>query len=307
MRVSLRTKKLLRSLIGDGNLLPAKFHERIVVPVAVSAFLFSVPLLAAILFGVALRNREDLILVSDPLSIFLGLAQFPLCYCYLLTKREKFYLLFDAMEDITDKSKWWPIDLACLSSLCIWYATLKPIFGFAFNSRDDNGTGNIQRNEETNQSLFVCFSKNSSYTTNLHIFLSIRVGYVSMAHRQIYYGVLVLFEQHLVHDFSCQIWRNLLRIIWHSISCSRIPFELNTTVRWASVVLLEILNVSCAMTVLYWIITMFVEFMLYTEAFIKDIKSIFGQIDGFSKNAEDFLLVIDRFNKIIILQNRIDR
>lgn len=292
MRVSLRTKKLLRSLIGDGNLLPAKFHERIVVPVAVSAFLFSVPLLAAILFGVAFRNREDLILVS---------------YCYLLTKREKFYLLFDAMEDIIDESKWWPIDLACLSSLCIWYATLKPIFGFAFNSRDDNGTGNIQRNEETNQSLFVCFSKNSSYTTNLHIFLSIRVGYVSMAHRQIYYGVLVLFEQHLVHDFSCQIWRNLLRIIRHSISCSRIPFELNTTVRWASVVLLEILYVSCAMTVLYWIITMFVEFMLYTEAFIKDIKSILGHIDGFSINAEDFHLVIDRFNKIIILQNRIDR
>lgn len=102
--ISLRAKKLLRNLIGEGNMFPEKFYEPILVPIVVSVFLCAVPLMGGILFGVSLRNHEELIRFCDPFSIFVGLSPFVWCYYYLLLNHEHFYVLFDDLEDVIIES-----------------------------------------------------------------------------------------------------------------------------------------------------------------------------------------------------------
>lgn len=52
---------------------------------------------------------------------------------------------------------------------------------------------------------------------------------------------------------------------------------------------------------------MFIEFVLYTEAFVEDIKSVFGQMDHLSSHSENDGCVVDRCREIVDLLKRMNR
>lgn len=64
---------------------------------------------------------------------------------------------------------------------------------------------------------------------------------------------------------------------------ARTPFEMNTTLRCASMVIFEAFGSACASFVFSTLPSLLSAFMLYSEAFILDIKSIYAQLDCLSK------------------------
>lgn len=91
------------------------------------------------------------------------------------------------------------------------------------------------------------------------------------------------------------------------MSVSRVPFEMDSSVRYASIVFLEISSVSCAMAVVYWIIIVFIEFMLHMGAFVEDIKSTFGLMDQLAKKSKNTNAMVDHCKEIVDLMCRMNR
>lgn len=72
-------------------------------------------------------------------------------------------------------------------------------------------------------------------------------------------------------------------------------------------ILLEMLNIFFVMIVLYWIVTVFIEFMFYTETFVKDIKQIFEKMNLSVRSSKDIESLVDHCKEIVVLMCRINR
>lgn len=154
--VTLRAHKLLRNIVGQGNILPEKCYERITIPVTVSVLLFSVPAMGAVLFGVALTSHNDLVEISDSIVSFLGFSSLFWCYCHLLVNRNGFYLLFGNLQNIIHTSEWNIESFSDERHNCNrigrdqhvnWRLFLFQIF----NSRNKGATRNLRRSYGTDQ------------------------------------------------------------------------------------------------------------------------------------------------------------
>lgn len=71
--ITLRAKNVLRNLVGEGNILPEKYCERIIVPIVVSTVLLTVLSMAAISFGISLSNHDELLCLSNSLVVWIVL------------------------------------------------------------------------------------------------------------------------------------------------------------------------------------------------------------------------------------------
>lgn len=98
----------------------------------------------------------------------------------------------------------------------------------------------------------------------------------------------------------------LLQIVFLMFST---PFEMDTAAKWIFVTMLKIANAFVVMTVFHWTSTMFIEFMMYPRAVIRDIQSIFGQMDRLSRsrNPKHSEVMVDHCKEIIDLMCRINR
>lgn len=86
----------------------------------------------------------------------------------------------------------------------------------------------------------------------------------------------------------------------------RAPFEVNTTVRCALAVLYETILTTCTMDVFCTTITLLVGFIIYTEACLLDIKTLFDQLDRLSKFKNVELLMLQRCKEALDLHGRLN-
>lgn len=111
MIVTLRTKVFLQNLIGDGDMLPrlpmmfwnAWLRERFIVPFVITFSMFSIQLGNSIDF--VLNVRDDLVHACALLISALGFSIWIVIYLHFLFNRQRFYSLFNEVEDIVYESE----------------------------------------------------------------------------------------------------------------------------------------------------------------------------------------------------------
>lgn len=97
----IRTRKIFRDYIGDGNMLPKKFHENIVLPILLSIVLASVLLMTTATFFVYIR--VDIPRACGALPPVLGIVRALSNYWHFLYRRTEFYGLFNDVEDVVHR------------------------------------------------------------------------------------------------------------------------------------------------------------------------------------------------------------
>lgn len=110
MVVTLRSRIILRKLIGDVNLfseLPEKFNflkssERVIIPSIVMVSFFFMSLTA--LIDSTLKIRTDVIGACSSMMVAIGYWVLLAIYCNFVFNRDKLYSFFEDVEGITSDS-----------------------------------------------------------------------------------------------------------------------------------------------------------------------------------------------------------
>lgn len=93
---AMKTKKMLQIIVGDGNLFPAKYHERIILPTAFLSGTLLVMILSFINFTLNFGGN-----ITETCTALVGCLGGLIqggAYSHLWFNRERFYTLFDDME-----------------------------------------------------------------------------------------------------------------------------------------------------------------------------------------------------------------
>lgn len=107
----------------------------------------------------------------------------------------------------------------------------------------------------------------------------------------------------IAHDWILWLFFPILNL---QFDC-RTPFELNTLRRCVAIAVLQMFAVICALTVIGMVVFLFIEFSMYTEACILDVKSIFVKIDGLAGGKKSELQMIAYCKESVLLHERINR
>lgn len=96
-------------------------------------------------------------------------------------------------------------------------------------------------------------------------------------------------------------------IYFFSFVNHRTPFELNTASRWALMVLFESIVGVCGVCVVFTLTCLLIGSMIYVEACLLDIKSIFiDHIDPLSKRKDSELLLLEFCKEAVDLHERVN-
>lgn len=133
-----------------------------------------------------------------------------------------------------------------------------------------------------------------------NVVIAIILGHVSLVRGEIYAGIVVLLVSHLVNPTELlgkYFWFEEFQLI------DRSPFELNTTARYATIVIYESIVLTFSMTMFGSLITIIHGFTLYTETCLADMKTIFDDVDV---NRNDEKVMIERCKEVAVMHARLN-
>lgn len=198
--IKFQTENIVRNIIGDGNLLPAlprrfqkfRIRERFVVATIFTIPMHSIQLLTAINF--VFNIRKDLISACTSSIVVLSFLCILAIYWHYFINRERFYSLFNDVEDIIRKS-------VCERPLFFSHCceSVYVLLIQSINCRDEIGSkpGNLHKNGAKRKILFecgfVCFCRNPRYA-----FKSIHISGISLDPGKVQHRLMDFFLSSLV-------------------------------------------------------------------------------------------------------------
>lgn len=117
----------------------------------------------------------------------------------------------------------------------------------------------------------------------------------------------IRFGNFLRFSFFLNFRTVIYRIAYVHYYYYRTPFELNTTVRCATVALFELYYSSYVYVFYYSIICLLIEVTTYTKTFMHDIKGIFDQLDKLSKCKNSELAMLKYCKDAVDFHERVYR
>lgn len=86
----------------------------------------------------------------------------------------------------------------------------------------------------------------------------------------------------------------------------RTPYEVNTTARCATMVLFQMIVLTFDLCIFSAMITLLVGLLIYTEACLLDIESLFDQVDRLSKHKNTGQSMVERCKQAVDLHGRLN-
>lgn len=139
------------------------------------------------------------------------------------------------------------------------------------------------------------------------VLLSIHRGYHTLVLGKVYNRFLVFLLFRLVSPRQTLPKKKEQILNSYLFRIHRTPYELNTGLRKASIVLFEALVGLCILSIIASVTCVLVATMIYVEAYLLDIKSIFLEVDRLSKHKNMELEMFKCCKEAIDLHDRVLR
>lgn len=292
--ISFRSPHILQTMIGKAHLLPNYLTEQIIVPFVISIFPLAIIIAGTVDF--ILNCRENLIRACNALIPVLGYVVMLTIYWHFTINRQRFYLIFDEMKVIVGTST---------NDNCLHPPGLTGLFlisGWKYQAAIY-----VETEKEIKYFVRSCWN---------YIVLPI-VGMSCMP------CVMAAYFW-CIGNYSLKSWIFFYNLWWamvfgelmpklklNRISSGldyRTPFVIDSTAKSILVVTWQFCSLFCVMSIFYLMMSVVIELTAYAESLLRDVKTIFNEMDRLVKADSNDTIVetIENCVKALVLHERIN-
>lgn len=99
--MTIYSKKFFQNIVGDGQVWPSKFREKVILPILISLLLVSMQIATAL--NSCINTDGNIANTVTSFMVFLFMISWIPIYWHFLVNRQRIYSLMDDMNDLIDE------------------------------------------------------------------------------------------------------------------------------------------------------------------------------------------------------------